>query len=67
MSNKDKPLDLICIDPFKHEGKHYAVGDVLRNVPKDDALELAGAGRARLATEEEAAAPAGGKRAKAEA
>jgi len=57
MSNTDgKPVDLTTIDPFKHDGNHYAVGDVLFGMDPELAKELTGAGRTRLATDEESAA-----------
>lgn len=64
MDKEPKPVALITTNPFKHDGDHYAVGDVLLNVPYELAVELTGAGRTRLATEAEAAA-AGKKKAKA--
>lgn len=57
MSTNTKPLHLIAIDGFKHEGRHYVPGEILRDADKDLALELAGAGRARLATSDELEAP----------
>lgn len=50
-----KPVTLIVIDPCKIDGKHVAVGEILRDVEPDLAKELTGAGRTRLATTEEAA------------
>lgn len=56
MSKTAEPVDLFCISGFKHDGRHFAVGDVLPAVEADLAKELAGNGRARLATAEEASA-----------
>jgi hypothetical protein len=54
MSNDNaKPVTLVTINPFKHEGKHYAEGEVLRDCDPELAKELTGAGRTRLATEED--------------
>ncbi len=50
-----KPVDLMAIGAFKHDGEHIAAGTVLFAVESDLALELTGAGRTRLATEEEVA------------
>lgn len=55
MQKQSKPVGLVCISPFKHDGAHIAVGDVLPAVDADLAKELAGAGRVRLASEEELA------------
>ena len=51
-----KPVDLTTTDPFKHDGVHFAVGDVLLGIEPELAKELCGAGRVRLATDEESAA-----------
>ena len=48
-----KTVNLVTVDPFKHAGEHFAVGQVLANVEAELALELTGAGRTRLATEED--------------
>ena len=50
-----KTVNLVTVDPFKHNGKHFAVGEVLTAVESELALELTGAGRTRLATEEDMA------------
>lgn len=50
-----KPVNLVCINAFKLEGDHIAVGAVLKNVEAELAKELTGAGRTRLATEEDLA------------
>lgn len=63
-----KPVDLVCTSPFKHDGRHYAMGEVLMQCEPELAFELAGAGRARLATDEDKAkAKAAAKAGKAEA
>lgn len=57
MADKEpKPVTLVTVDPFKHAGTHYAVGDIVPNVEADLALELTGAGRTRLATDDDIAA-----------
>lgn len=61
-----KTVNLIAVDAFKIEGQHVAVGTLLKDVEADLAKELAGAGRARLATAEDMAATSR-KPAKAEA
>ena len=53
-----KPVDLVTTDAFKHDGKHWAIGDVLLGVEPDLAKELTGAGRTRLATDDDKAAVA---------
>ena len=53
-----KPIDLVTIDAFKHDGKHWAVGEVLLAVEPDLAKELTGAGRTRLANDDDKAAVA---------
>ena len=59
----DKKVDLCTISAFKHDGKHFAVGEIVPGVEAELAKELTGAGRTRLATDEDVAAAA----AKAEA
>lgn len=61
MNKTDKPVDLVCISPFKHDGAHIATGEILLNCDAELAKELAGAGRARLATAEDKAAAAKAK------
>ena len=62
MAETPKTVNLVTVTAFKHAEKHHAVGDVLINVEADLALELTGAGRTRLASEDDLAA---GKKAKA--
>lgn len=50
-----KPVDLVAISAFKHDGEHIAVGTCVLDVESDLALELTGAGRTRLATADESA------------
>lgn len=47
-----KPVDLIVIEATRIEGNPVDAGAVLRNVPPDLAMELAAAGKVRVATEE---------------
>lgn len=49
----EKNVPLYITDAVKIDGAHYAVGDVIPDVHPELAKELAGAGRARLATEED--------------
>lgn len=60
-----KTVNLVTCDPFKHDGRHYAVGDVLSGVDAELALELTGAGRTRLASDDDMAAAKKTKRAEA--
>lgn len=53
-----KPVSLFAVSAFKHDGQHFAVGDVVNDVEPELAKELTGAGRTRLATAEEVAAAA---------
>jgi hypothetical protein len=62
-----KPVDVVCINAFKHEGEHIPVGKVLYGVPAEDAINLAGSGRVRLATAEDIDADKKPKKARAEA
>ena len=55
MAKSDKTLNLYTENAFKHDGAHFAVGDVLIDVDVDLAMELTGAGRTRLATDDEVA------------
>lgn len=64
---ESKPVDLYTVDPFKHDGKHFAVGDLLLGVEAELAKELTGAGRTRLATAEDVAAAKSGGAKKAAA
>ena len=56
MDKQGKPVDIVCVDAFKHDGQHIVVGQVLEAVEPDLAKELAGNGRARLAKAEDVAA-----------
>ena len=51
-----KPVTLIVTDPCKIDGDHIPVGAILENTPYELANDLVGAGKARLATEEDLAA-----------
>lgn len=53
MATQPKTVNLYAINPFKHDGEHFAVGDVLFNVEAELAKELTGANRTRLATDED--------------
>lgn len=52
MQQSAKPVDLVVVEPTKIEGKHVDAGTLLREVPADLAMELAAAGKVRVATEE---------------
>ena len=56
MPETSKTCNLVTVSPFKHAGEHYVVGQVLHDVESDLALELTGAGRTRLASEDDLAA-----------
>lgn len=58
MDKQEKTAHIVITDAVKIDGQHHAVGEVLENVDASLAKELAGAGRARLATDEEVAAAA---------
>ena len=58
-----KPVNLLCIEACKVDGNHLAKGEVLMNVPYDLATDLTGAGRTRLATDEDIAAAKKAKKA----
>ena len=47
-----KPVDVIVTESFKHEGEHIERGTVIKEMPSDLAMELAGAGKVRAATAE---------------
>jgi len=51
-NNTAKPVDLIVVEPTRIDGEHYDAGTHLKQVPPDLAMELAAAGRARVATDE---------------
>lgn len=53
-----KNVSIYITDAVKIEGAHHAVGEVLHNVEPELAKELAGAGRCRLATDDDTAQPA---------
>lgn len=50
--NAQKPVDVIATESFKNDGEHIERGTLLKSVPADLAMELAGAGKVRLATKE---------------
>jgi hypothetical protein len=56
MDKQAKPVDIVCVDAFKLDGRHVGVGEVIEQVDPELAKELAGQGRARLATDEHKAA-----------
>ncbi len=62
-TNQPKPVTLFAVTAFKIEGQHVEQGTVVKDVEPELAKELAGQGRARLATEEDAAAAAAAEKA----
>lgn len=50
-----KSVPLIITSAVKIDGEHYGVGDLLPSVDPELAKELAGQGRARLASDDEVA------------
>ncbi len=51
--SENKPVTVVVAEAFKGEnGEHLEIGTVLKDMPADQAMELAGAGRVRLATKE---------------
>jgi len=52
--NQDKnlPIDMIIVEPTAIEGKHVEAGKVIKNCDASLAMDLAGSGKARPATEE---------------
>ena len=54
-TNKPKPVDCYAIDAFKIDGRHIERGSVLQQLDGELAIELAGQGRVRAATEDEVA------------
>ena len=53
-----KSVTLFAVTAFKIEGEHVAQGSIVKNVEAELAKELAGAGRARMATDDDVAAAA---------
>lgn len=53
MAEKSKPVTLVTTSPFKMDGEHYEVGQIVPDVPAEQAKELTGAGRTKLATAED--------------
>ena len=54
-NNEGKPVNLMVIENTSIEGKYVEAGTVLKNVPAEMAMDLAGAGKVRVATEAELA------------
>lgn len=67
MATQPKPVDLICVSAYKHDGQHIAVGEIVLGVEAELAKELTAAGRTRLATDEDKAAVAAAAKAAAKA
>ena len=58
MATEPKLVNLVCTNAFKHADRHYAIGEILEGIPYELATDLTGAGRTRLATDEDIAAAA---------
>ena len=58
MATEPKPVTLVCTNAFKHADRHYGIGEILEGVEYELATDLTGAGRTRLATDEDIAAAA---------
>lgn len=56
MATEPKKVNLVCISAYKHDGQHIAVGEVVYDVESELAKELTGAGRTRLAKDDDIAA-----------
>lgn len=52
----EKKIILVVVNPCKINGEHVAQGQILADVEPELAYELTGAGRTRLATDEDIAA-----------
>ncbi len=50
--DKNLPVDIIIVAPTAIDGKHLKTGTVLKKVEAELAMELAGAGKARLYSKE---------------
>lgn len=51
-TDKNLPVDMIIVEPTVIDGKHIAAGTVLKKCETELAMDLAGSGKARPATEE---------------
>jgi hypothetical protein len=56
MKDEGKPVTLFVTENTAIDGEHVAKGTILDDVPPDLAIQLAGAGKVRLATKEDSAA-----------
>lgn len=52
----EKKVTLVVVNPCKINGEHAAQGQILTDLDPELAYELTGAGRTRLATDEDIAA-----------
>ena len=50
--DKNLPVDIIIVEPTAVDGKHLAVGHVIKNASAELAMDLAASGKARPATPE---------------
>jgi hypothetical protein len=50
--DKNIPIDMIIVEPTVVDGKHIEAGTLLKKVDTELAMDLAGSGKARPATEE---------------
>lgn len=47
-----KPVDVIAIESFKNDGEHIERGTIIKQMPAELAMELAGGGKVRIATKD---------------
>jgi ketopantoate hydroxymethyltransferase len=52
MADKNLPVSMIIVEPTAIAGKHVEVGTVIKNMETELAMDLAGSGKARPATDE---------------
>lgn len=52
IGDKNEPIDLVVVEPCVVEGKHLALGAVLKKQDPEFAFEMAACGKMRLATED---------------
>lgn len=51
-TDKNLPVNMIIVEPTVIDGKHVAVGTVIKNCETELAMDLAGSGKARPSTPE---------------
>jgi len=50
--DKNKPVDIIIVEPTAIDGKHIEVGTVIKDCAPEQAMDLAAGGKCRVATPE---------------